>query len=63
MSDWVVTLQQDLALHCKRCGETYAPALPIPANLYVAMSKEFIRDHSGCVEVPADLIGEVAAHG
>ncbi len=52
MSDWVVALQ-DMGLHCKRCGETYSPRLPIPVYLWIALQEAFLDVHQECEE-PAD---------
>lgn len=49
-TDWIV-VREGLELHCKRCGESYRPALPIPTDLYVALSDAFVLSHSEC-ELP-----------
>lgn len=46
-TNWIVTTSK-LDLHCKRCGESYQPNLPIPVDMWVAMSRIFIGRHKHC---------------
>lgn len=51
MTDWIVTIARPaMELYCKRCHQKYKPNLPMPINLYVALSTEFVRFHSECEE-------------
>lgn len=33
---------------CLHCGAAYAPAMPAPVDLFVAMTKEFLKAHKDC---------------
>lgn len=38
------------AFVCKRCGDQYAPAMPINIDDYLALSKSFVKRHKNCKE-------------
>ncbi len=33
---------------CEHCGQIYTPALPCLLDMWLAMSRQFIRDHQAC---------------
>ena len=50
---WIVAHSGTMAMECQRCGATYAPRLPVPVSVWVAMSRAFIKDHARCTSQPA----------
>lgn len=44
---WIV-VREGLEMVCKRCNTSYKPTLPIPMPLYIALSKEFLKNHRRC---------------
>lgn len=50
---WVVVKTESngsQTLLCKRCQQSYTPALPIPLNLFLGLLKRFHLDHKNCEE-------------
>ncbi len=40
---------------CEHCGQIYTPALPCPLDMWLAMSRQFIRDHKACPPKQANV--------
>ena len=53
-TDHVVMDARTNEFRCERCGATYAPTMPAPINMFVAMTEEFIRAHRDC-KVPLTI--------
>lgn len=51
--DHVVVETGTQAFLCKHCGDRYAPAIPAPLAMYVAMMKVFAQHHRHCKPVEA----------
>ena len=47
---WVVVDSIKNELRCKRCGDIQTIPLPIPIDIFVAMSKAFVKLHKHCKE-------------
>lgn len=47
---WVVMDGKDSKLKCTRCGDSYKPTLPIDVRLFCALTKQYVKNHRGCVE-------------
>ena len=52
-TDWIITTPK-LDLHCKRCGESYQPSLPVPVDMWVAMGEAFIKTHKHCKAIASE---------
>ena len=35
-------------LHCEHCGDRFITVVPVRVEMYLAISKEFIREHRLC---------------
>jgi hypothetical protein len=58
-SPWIVVCADTpgvsaLSPKCKRCGAILHVTLPIDADVYIAMSRAFIKIHTRCREQPAE---------
>ncbi|MEW6485770.1 MAG: hypothetical protein AB1423_14350 [Pseudomonadota bacterium] len=61
-TDYVVVDTKDGGgFHCEHCNARYKPKYPIPLNLFVAISKQFVKDHADCVKTDAGETDKV--HG
>lgn len=50
---WIVvsnTSEGGYELCCERCKQSYVPALPVTIPMFLAMAKEFSREHKKCQE-------------
>lgn len=45
------------AFRCDHCGQVYAPTLPAPIDMMVAMSDAFIKLHRSCEKPAAAAFG------
>lgn len=43
---------------CLRCGEHYAPAMPVTFGVYIGSGTAFLKEHKGCAPHPE---GDVCA--
>ncbi len=47
-TDHVVINTRTNAFECLHCGGSYMPTLPAPLDLYVSMTKSFVKTHKNC---------------
>lgn len=49
---WIVAIADGRqTIKCKRCNASYTPNLPISIDMYISLSKAFIKTHKHCQAV------------